>query len=255
MSLSLSKLNAEQRSVLKSIAHDNAHTQDDGRVYTATVNGQKYNVTFERADAPYGRGDPASYPYASSTEDGDHTIAGDHPEAVTEVLDRVTGLAGTNPPPNLTDLASTRVDDRDSVDIFVGEIGGPGTTSGITMGATVPGGGMMMLNDDMILNPQASPSTADNVESGWSPPNAANADVLSYVLTHEWGHLTDSRTDEQVNADWLNLHGQRGAISQYGATEPHEFYAEGWADYQLGPDTAKPASLAMAKEYGWTRPT
>jgi GNAT superfamily N-acetyltransferase len=93
-----------------------------------------------------------------------------------------------------------------------------------------------------------------NREEGYSMPSAQTVSEVKYVVTHEYGHVTDRRSNRQIGDDYYALRDNGGmdALSTYGRFNDYEHLAEGWAEWSLtGGSTTNPASTYFAETYNW----
>jgi hypothetical protein len=93
-----------------------------------------------------------------------------------------------------------------------------------------------------------------NREEGYSMPSAQTVSQVKYVVTHEYGHVTDKRSNRQIGDDYYALRDNGGmdALSTYGRFNDYEHLAESWAEWSLtGGSTTNPASTYFAGRYNW----
>jgi len=116
-----------------------------------------------------------------------------------------------------------------------------------TLATTIRGWGTMYLRDDVLDD---GPNTSSR---GWFPTSLEDVGQLDSVLAHEWGHMIDSRSNDESIADMISIPREDRYISQFAATDPEgrEYFAEAFSDYYLSGDRAASASQKLAKDYGW----
>jgi hypothetical protein len=93
-------------------------------------------------------------------------------------------------------------------------------------------------------------------DDGHFMPAAANVSRVEYYLTHEYGHILDTRTGSRVIDDSLELEDMGaldiGEMSDYGLTNDHEIFAEAYVEWSLTEGaTDNAASQYLAKKYFW----
>lgn len=94
-------------------------------------------------------------------------------------------------------------------------------------------------------------------ETGEFMPSAfMHKDGIQYVIAHEWGHVIDTRSsDDVVEHDIVKVNGvwkQIDGMSSYGKTDPREGFAEAFADFYITDGKSNnPATKAYVEEEGW----
>ena len=124
-----------------------------------------------------------------------------------------------------------------------------------------PGGGHKITIRDNLTSPEAELTAQQDVRRGWFSKAGADVSGLSRTVTHESGHylhemlgkrgldidpvsglpteLTEQLASVGVDYGSGKPEAKKGLISglsYYGATNPHETIAEGWAEYRLSPN-------------------
>ena len=87
-------------------------------------------------------------------------------------------------------------------------------------------------------------------DDGHFMPAAANVSKVEYYLTHEYGHVRDTRNRGQVNDDRYRLADLE--TSGYGATNEYEKYAEAYTEWSLtNGETTNITAQTYADKYFW----
>ena len=99
--------------------------------------------------------------------------------------------------------------------------------------------------------------------SSYFKPKGETISNRRVTLTHEWGHLVDSKEGMPFELKDIFIKGVIDRVggskftmqSQYGSTDPAEHFAESFASFvihkQKGWKMTNPLTLEMAKEFGW----
>ena len=98
--------------------------------------------------------------------------------------------------------------------------------------------------------------------SNYFAPQGESIGMRRVTLTHEWGHLLDSKDgmpyelkDMRIQAVIDRVGGGFALQSVYGSTDPAEHFAESFASFvihkQKGWKMTNPLTLAMAEEFKW----
>jgi hypothetical protein len=98
--------------------------------------------------------------------------------------------------------------------------------------------------------------------SKYFAPEGESIGMRRVSLTHEWGHLIDSKDgmpyelkDMRIQAVIDRVGGGFALQSVYGSTDPAEHFAESFASFvihkQKGWKMTNPLTLEMAKEFKW----
>lgn len=94
-----------------------------------------------------------------------------------------------------------------------------------------------------------------NVESGFHPQEMLDVEPWRAVLTHEFGHSLDAglvSEDRQRSSEADKALLDNPSASTYGRSDPHEAYAEAFAQWELSSGkTTDPLAQALAKTEGW----
>jgi hypothetical protein len=125
---------------------------------------------------------------------------------------------------------------------------------------STPGAGFVRLSADVFndkayarrmtkTRAQLAAEKAAGETGGHFMPAAAGVDRVRYLLTHEWGHITDTGPAKGSRARFRQ---HTADLSQYGRRSVLEARAEAFAEWELTKGaTTNPAARAYAAAEGW----
>ena len=113
-------------------------------------------------------------------------------------------------------------------------------------------GGFVIRGEKQInIRPEAAAGEKMlDAKPGWFTESSKDVSEMTYVMTHEYGHVLDLRKQGAVNKDAFDFNAVD--VSDYGKANEFEKYAEAFTEYTLtGGQTSNNGARLYGERYSW----